>query len=167
MTVAAKSTSTKTDAIALLTGDHKEVKQLFKDFDKLKESGDDSEKQAIVTQICTALTVHAQVEEEIFYPTVRDAIDDDDLMDEAMVEHAGAKELIAQLMSMDPSDEYYDAKVTVLGEEIDHHVEEEEGEMFVKAKRAKLDFAALGAQMLERKDELTSAIEKHLKSSKK
>ena len=84
----------------------------------------------MVRKICNELTVHAQIEEEIFYPAVRKAIDDGDLMDEALVEHAGAKELISQLEAMDPEDELYDAKVTVLGEQIDHHVKEEEGEMF-------------------------------------
>ena len=167
MTVATKSTATKTDAIALLTADHKKVKKLFKDFDKLKEKGSAKEKQALVTEICAELSVHAQIEEEIFYPAVRDAIDDDDMMDEAMVEHAGAKDLIAQLMAMDPSDEYYDAKVTVLGEEIDHHVGEEEGEMFVKAKSAKIDSIALGDEMAERKEELMVAIAQHLKGSKR
>jgi hemerythrin superfamily protein len=165
MTVATKSTTTKTDAIALLTADHKKVTKLFKDFEKLKEKGSAKDKQALVTEICTELTIHAQIEEEIFYPAVRDAIDDDDMMDEAMVEHAGAKDLIAQLMSMDLSDEFYDAKVTVLGEEIEHHVGEEEGEMFVKAKRAKLDTASLGEEMLERKEELAASIAQQLKSS--
>ena len=167
MTVATKSNATKTDAIALLTADHKKVKKLFKDFDKLKEKGSAKEKQALVTEICAELSVHAQIEEEIFYPAVRDAIDDDDLMDEAMVEHAGAKDLIAQLMAMDPTDEYYDAKVTVLGEEIDHHVGEEEGEMFVKAKRAKIDSVALGDEMSERKEALMASVAQHLQSNKR
>lgn len=94
---------------------------------------------------------HTQIAEEIFYPAFRMAIDDDDLMDEADVEHAGAKELIAQLVGMEPGDDHYDARVTVLGENIDHHVKEEQDEMFPKAKKAKLDLAALGAQMIKRK----------------
>ena len=143
---------TKTgDAIALLTADHKKVQKLFKDFEKLKEQGSAKEKEALVMEICKELTVHAQVEEEIFYPIVRDAIDDDDLMDEAAVEHAGAKDLIAQLESSRATEPFYDAKVTVLGEKIAHHVEEEEGDMFVKVKKSKLDLAALGEQMAERK----------------
>jgi hypothetical protein len=97
---------------------------------------------------------HEIPEEEIFYPAVRAAIDDADLMDEADVEHAGAKELIAQLVAMEPGDDHYDAKVTVLGENIDHHVKEEQGEMFPKAKKAKLDLAALGTKILARKKEL-------------
>ncbi|HEV7610598.1 MAG TPA: hemerythrin domain-containing protein [Steroidobacteraceae bacterium] len=142
------------DAIAMLMADHKKVKKLFSDFKKLKDGGGSDEKSGIVEQICNELKVHTEIEEEIFYPAVREAIDDSDLMDEALVEHAGAKELIAQLEDADPDEDLYDAKVTVLGEQIDHHVEEEEGTMFPKAKKSKLDTAALGAQMLERKTAL-------------
>lgn len=139
------------DAIAMLMADHKKVKKLFSDFDKLKDEGSDEDKSAIVEQICNALEIHTELEEEIFYPAVRKAIDDSDLMDEALVEHAGAKELIAQLEDATPDDDLYDAKVTVLGEQIDHHVKEEEGQMFPKAKKAKVDTEALGASMLRRK----------------
>jgi hemerythrin superfamily protein len=142
------------DAIASLTADHKKVKKLFADFDKMKENGSDEEKSAVVEQICNELTIHAELEEEIFYPAVREAIDESDLMDEALVEHAGAKALIAQLQDMDPEDDLYDAKVTVLGEQINHHVEEEEGEMFPKARKAGVDTAGLAEQMLERKTAL-------------
>lgn len=142
------------DAIAMLMADHKKVKKLFSDFKKLKEGGDSEEKSDIVKQICNELKVHAEIEEEIFYPAVREAIDEADLMDEALVEHAGAKELIAQLEDADPDEDLYDAKVTVLGEQIDHHVAEEEGSMFPKVKKSKLDTAALGAQMSERKTAL-------------
>ena len=145
---------TPIDAITLLTEDHKKVKKLFKDFDKLKEDGSAKDKAALVKEICTELSVHAKVEEEIFYPAVREAIDDEDLMDEADVEHAGAKDLIAQLQSMKPGDDHYDAKVTVLGEYIDHHVKEEQEEMFVKAKKAKVDTVELGEQIAARKEEL-------------
>jgi len=146
------------DAIAMLTADHKKVKGLFSDFKKLTEKdGADAQKAALVKQVCDALKVHAEIEEEIFYPAVRKAIDDGALMDEALVEHAAAKELIAQLEDMDTDDDLYDAKVTVLGEQIDHHVKEEEGDMFVKAKSAKVDVVALGAAMAQRKVELTSA----------
>src|ERR1700684_4153163 len=139
------------DAIAMLMADHKKVKKLFSDFDKLKEEGSEEDKSAIVEQICNELKIHTELEEEIFYPAVRKAIDDSDLMDEALVEHAGAKELIAQLEDASPEDDLYDAKVTVLGEQIDHHVKEEEGDMFPKAKKAKVDTAALGATMAKRK----------------
>ena len=139
------------DAIAMLTADHKKVKKLFSEFDKLQEEGSDEEKSSIVEQICNELKIHTELEEEIFYPAVRKAIDDSDLMDEALVEHAGAKDLIAQLEEASPNNDLYDAKVTVLGEQIDHHVKEEEGSMFPKAKKAKLDTEALGATMLKRK----------------
>ena len=139
------------DAIAMLTADHKKVKKLFADFDKLKDAGSDEDKASLVDQICNELKIHTELEEEIFYPAVRKAIDDGDLMDEALVEHAGAKDLIAQLEDASPEDDLYDAKVTVLGEQIDHHVKEEEGQMFPKAKKAKVDTEALGATMLKRK----------------
>ena len=148
------------DAITLLTADHAKVKKLFKEFEDLKEEdGSAEDKSALVTRICNELKIHTEIEEEIFYPAVRKAIDDGDLMDEALVEHAGAKELIAQLEDMSPDDELYDAKVTVLGEQIRHHVKEEEGEMFPKAKKAKVDGEALGVQMTERKAELMAELE--------
>lgn len=150
-----KSARQSDDAVAMLTADHKKVKALFKQYAKLKEEeGDEAEKGEIVATICQELTVHASIEEEIFYPAVREVLEDPDLMDEALVEHAGAKDLIAQLEEMNPGDELYDAKVTVLGEQIDHHVEEEEGEMFPKARKAEIDLQELGAQMAERKEEL-------------
>jgi hemerythrin superfamily protein len=149
-----KASDASSDAIQMLVTDHKTVKDLFAQFQKMREDGSDDEKSAIVQEICNALTVHAEIEEQIFYPAVREAIEDSDLMDEALVEHAGAKSLIAQLQEMDPEDDLYDAKVTVLGEQIAHHVEEEEGVMFPKATKAKIDTAALGAAMLERKTAL-------------
>jgi hemerythrin superfamily protein len=145
----------ETDAIDLLIEDHKAVQKQFKDFEKLKqEDGDDEAKGRIVKQVCTELTIHAQIEEEIFYPAVREAIGDDDLMDEAEVEHMGAKDAIAQLESMDPGDELYDAKFTVLGEYVAHHIKEEQDEMFPKVKKAKVDTAALGVELLQRKQDL-------------
>lgn len=146
------------DAIKLLTDDHKEVKKMFAEFKKMADSDDLDAKEALVAQICADLTVHAAVEEEIFYPATRAAIEDDDMLDEAEVEHASAKDLIAQLKSMSPSDDLYDAKVTVLGEYIEHHVKEEEGEMFPKAKKAKIDLDALGQEMSVRKEELKAAM---------
>ncbi|MEA3150108.1 MAG: hypothetical protein QOD56_1047 [Gammaproteobacteria bacterium] len=149
-----KASDASSDAIQMLVADHKKVKDLFAQFQKMRENGSGDEKSAIVQEVCTALTIHADIEEQIFYPAVREAIEDSDLMDEALVEHAGAKSLIAQLQEMDPEDDLYDAKVTVLGEQIAHHVEEEEGVMFPKATKAKIDTAALGAEMLERKTAL-------------
>lgn len=147
------------DAIALLTADHRKIKGLFSRFEKLMEREDaEDEKAHLATQICNELTVHAQVEEQIFYPAVREAIDDDDLMDEADVEHAGARELIAQIETTQPGDELFDAKVVVLGEQVDHHVKEEEGEMFPQVREARVDTAALGEKMLERKLELMAEL---------
>jgi hypothetical protein len=147
------------DAVALLTDDHKTVQKLFKDYEKLVQNdADDEEKAALAKQICTELVIHAQIEEEIFYPAVREAIDDADLLDEAEVEHASAKDLIAQLSTMAPRDELYDAKVTVLGEYVNHHISEEQDEMFPQAKKAELDTASLGAELLERKQELQAEV---------
>jgi iron-sulfur cluster repair protein YtfE (RIC family) len=147
------------DAIALLTQDHKAVQKMFKDFEKLKKSdGSEEEKSELVKRACNELTIHAQIEEEIFYPAVRAGIEDEDLMDEAEVEHGSAKDLISQLESMDSSDELYDARFTVLGEYINHHVKEEQDEMFPKAKKAKLDLIALGAELAQRKEELQAKL---------
>lgn len=148
-----KKTPSKTDAIAILTDDHKKVKKLFKDFEKMKEKIDAADKEAMVEEICDELTLHAEVEEEVFYPAAREAIDEEDLLNEAEVEHASAKDLIAQLESMDSSDPMYDAKVKVLGEYVDHHVEEEEQEMFPKVRKAKeLDLEALGEEIAALKE---------------
>jgi hemerythrin superfamily protein len=147
------------DAIALLTDDHKTVQKLFKEYEKLMQNdADEEEKAALAKQICMELAVHAQIEEEIFYPVVREAIEETDLLDEAEVEHASAKELIAQLGAMAPGEELYDAKVTVLGEYVNHHITEEQDEMFPKVKKAKLDTASLGAELLERKQEVQAEL---------
>lgn len=146
------------DAIALLIEDHKKVLKLFKEFEKLKEEEDEERKQQLVTLICAELTIHTQIEEEIFYPAARDAMDEQDLLDEAEVEHAGAKTLIAQLSSMETGDDLYDAKVTVLGEYIEHHVKEEHDELFPKVRKAKVDIEALGVEMMERKMELQESM---------
>lgn len=147
------------DAIQLLITDHKEVKALFKDYDQLVKSEAQAEdKQTIAVLICTMLTAHATVEEELFYPAARAALEDDgqDLLDEAVVEHASAKDLIAQIEDANPGDELFDAKVQVLGEYIRHHVKEEETELFPKVKKAKADLVALGAALAARKEELVS-----------
>jgi hemerythrin-like domain-containing protein len=149
----------KQDAIALLMEDHKKVKKLFGAFKKLHEQGESEEKAAVVEQICNELKIHTAIEEEIFYPAVRKAIDDADLMDEALVEHAGAKDLIAQLEEAGPEADLYDAKVTVLSEQIDQHVKEEEKEMFPMARKSKIDLDTLGAQMLRRKQSLMAEMD--------
>lgn len=161
--MAAKKTTSRATAMAdplvALTEDHNKVKALFKQFEKLKEEKDaEEEKVALVKRICTELKVHAEIEEEVFYPAVRAEIEDEDLMDEALVEHAGAKELIAQLEEMEPGDDLYDAKVTVLGEQIEHHVKEEEGEMFPKAKKAKVNTPELAERLAERKAAVQAAL---------
>ena len=142
------------DAIAMLKADHDKVKKLFKEFERMHDAESEEEAEQLATQICNELTIHATLEEEIFYPEVRAAIDDEDLIDEAEVEHATAKELIAQIESAHSGDEKFAAKVMVLGEYINHHVKEEQDEMFPKAKRAKVDMAALGERMAARKEEL-------------
>jgi len=154
-TKSAASRKASTDAIVMLTAEHKEVKDLFKQYQKLVDADKGSEeKEALARQICMMLTVHATTEEEIFYPAARDAIEEEDLLDEAEVEHGSAKELIAQIEAATPDEPLYDAKVKVLGEYIDHHVKEEEGELFPKAKKAKLDLVKLGELIAARKEEL-------------
>jgi hemerythrin-like domain-containing protein len=140
----------------MLAEDHKKVKQMFEKFEKMKEEEDqdDEAKQLLVELCCAELTVHAQLEEELFYPALRDAIDDMDMLDEAEVEHASAKQLISELSSMQPGDELYDAKFTVLGEYVKHHIQEEEKEIFPKAKKADLDLEAMAEEARERKQEM-------------
>jgi hemerythrin superfamily protein len=145
--------ATTQDALDLLKQDHDAVDKLFKRFDKLKEGG--KGKEDCVAQICEALTIHASIEEEIFYPEVRKKLaDDEGMMDEAEVEHDGIKRLVAELEGMSAGEELYDARVTVLAEYVKHHVREEENEMFPKVRKAKVDTAALGAEMAARKEEL-------------
>lgn len=150
----AKATQRPKDAVALLRADHTKVQGLFDDFEKTRS---DSKKEKLAQQICMELKVHAAIEEEIFYPAARQAIKDEDMLDEAEVEHASARQLIAEIESGSPGEEKWDAKVTVLGEYIKHHVKEEQNEMFPKVRKTKLDLAALGEQMSARKQELLSA----------
>ena len=146
-----KSASRAPDAIALLKADHALVDDLFKKYDKAR--GDDR-KAALATQICNELKVHTRIEEEIFYPAAREVLREEDLLDEALVEHQGAKDLIAQIESGKPGDELYDAKVKVLGEYIKHHVKEEHEEMFPQVRKTRLDLKALGERMQARKTQL-------------
>ena len=145
---------TKNDAIKLLTADHAKVKKMFKEFEKLSKKDDEEGKQELATQICQELMVHAQLEEEIFYPAAREAIEDEELMNEAVVEHNSAKELIAQIRSMGASDPMFDATVKVLGEYVNHHIEEEQNEIFPKVEKAKVDLEEIGAEIAQRKEEL-------------
>ena len=144
----------KHDAIKLLTADHAKVKKMFKEFEKLCKKNENEGKKELVEQICKEITVHAQLEEEIFYPAAREKINDNDLMNEALVEHASAKDLIGQIRSMKSSDPIYDATVRVLGEYINHHVEEEENEMFPKVQKSKMDLEEIGSEIAERKQVL-------------
>jgi hemerythrin superfamily protein len=142
------------DALHLLSEDHKKVIDMFEEFEQLKEDPDVEAKQLLVESACAELTLHAQVEEDVFYPAARDAIDDMDLLDEAIVEHASAKRLINELNTMQPDDDLYDAKFTVLGEYVKHHIEEEEKQIFPKVKKAKVDLDELGEEIRQRKLEL-------------
>ena len=135
-------------AIDLLEEDHQEVDGFFDEYETLEDAG---EKERMALKICLALTVHTQIEEEIFYPAAREAIEKAELIDEAIVEHASAKQLIAEIEEMDADDELYDAKVKVLGEQVRHHVEEEEDELFPEIESSELDLEALGKKMAERK----------------
>jgi hemerythrin superfamily protein len=135
-------------ALELLEDDHSQVETFFEEYEQLE---DNDEKQALALTICKALEVHAQIEEEIFYPAARDAIDKPELIDEALVEHASAKQLIAEIEGMAASDELYDAKVKVLGEQVHHHIEEEEDALFPEIESSDLDVESLGKKMAERK----------------
>lgn len=158
---AGNKTSPKTDAISMLKADHAAVKDLFTQFNALVEGSAPAhqKKRTIALKICRELTVHAKIEEAIFYPAARPALGNDEaaMMDEADVEHASCKALISQIETMEPSADHYDAKVIVLGEYINHHVKEEEGEMFPKVRKAKLDLKAVGEQLAVRKKELMSS----------
>jgi hypothetical protein len=139
-------------AISLLKTDHREVAAMFDEYEQLEG---DAEKLALFNKIALALKVHTQIEEEILYPEERGEVDDD-LLDEAYVEHDGAKKLIAEIEAMKPGDQYYDAKVKVLGEYITHHVKEEEqpGGLFSQAKKGDEDLEAMGERLKARKEEL-------------
>jgi hemerythrin superfamily protein len=145
----------RTDAVALLKADHRQVAQWFEEFEVARSS---QKKQTLAAQICAALRVHTEIEEEIFYPAFLKATKDKDMHHEAVVEHDGAKNLIGEIEESSPSDEYFDSKVKVLSEMIKHHVKEEEQPegMFAEAKASKMDLDALGAELLSRKQELES-----------
>ena len=155
------ATRSEKDACDLLDTDHRNVKKMFKEYEELTNSRSRSagqKKMELAQQICTELKVHTQIEEEIFYPAVREAIKETYLLDEAEVEHASAKDLIAQIEAGGDADDKFDAKVKVLGEYIDHHVKEERTEMFPKARAARgLDLVALREQLEARKEELMAA----------
>lgn len=150
---ALKRAKPEQDAIALLKADHREVLDLFEQFERAR-----SRKVPIAREICRLLTVHTQIEEEIFYPAIKPEIDEE-MINEAIVEHAAAKDLISDIEGMDGSEELFDAKVKVLGEQVEHHVEEEEKEMFKEVRAAGLDLDELGAQMAARKEQLMALMD--------
>lgn len=157
----ARKATRQKDACDLLDADHKALKKMFDDYKTLSESRSrsSSKKRELADQICRELTVHALLEEEIFYPAARGAIKDNALLNEAMVEHASAKDLIAQIREMDEGDEMFDAKVLVLGEYIEHHVKEERNEMFPKVRRSRLDLVSMRDELMSRKEELMAEAE--------
>ena len=152
------ATRSEKDACDLLDADHKAVKKMFKDFEELTGSRARSAGQKrmdLARQICQELTVHALIEEQIFYPALRAVLKDTDILAEAQVEHNGVKELIAQIQAMAEADEMFDAKVKVLGEYVDHHVKEEKNEIFTRARAArKLDLVSMRDELQARKEEL-------------
>ena len=153
------ATTPKLDAVALLKADHRKVEDLFAKFEAAKGDG---KKQALAEQICMELTIHTKIEEDIFYPACEGKVEED-LLKEAYVEHDAAKVLIAEIEAGGPDDEFYDAKVKVLSEEIEHHVEEEEKRvegMFAQARKAGLDMDALGEQMAAEKEQLMASYQK-------
>jgi hemerythrin superfamily protein len=154
------ATRSAKDACDLLDADHRNVKKMFKEYEELAESrarNSAQMKMHLARQICTELTLHAQIEEEIFYPAVRKAIKETDVLDEAAVEHQSAKELVAQIEAGAEADDMFDAKVKVLGEYVDHHIKEEKNELFPKARAARgLDLMAMRETLEARKEELKS-----------
>lgn len=143
------------DAIKLLQLDHERVRFLFGELDSLRGIEDEEERMAeLVDDICYELTVHSMLEEEIFYPALRAALGDDEMLDEAELDHAGARELITQLEVMYPGDEHFDATVAVLAEEVEHHVAKEESEMFEAARACSLDLVQLAHKLAARRAEL-------------
>src|SRR5437667_2547359 len=143
------------NAFDVLEEDHREVEEWFDEYDKLKDS-DKDRKADLAEKICLALKVHAQIEEEIFYPQAREATGDNDLIDEAVVEHATVKNLIAEIEAMEVGEELYDAKIRVLGEMVKQHIKEEEEELFPELQSTKMDLDAVGKELAERKQELVA-----------
>lgn len=145
------------DATKLLRADHKLVNDLFEEYENTRSA---KKKKELVAQICTELTVHAMIEEEIFYPAVKKALKDKELIPEATVEHQTLKDLIAQVEGQEPDGEIFDARIKVMSEYVKHHVKEEQNEIFPKAKSTNLDMKELGAQLMQRKEELKAELAK-------
>jgi hemerythrin HHE cation binding domain-containing protein len=160
----AKSKAKATGAVEILKEQHDKVKKAFKEFEKLDREDTEAQQQLVQT-VCEDLKLHTTLEEELFYPAAREAMDDEDIMNEAQVEHETAKLLIEQLENMGPDDPNFHATFTVLGEYVLHHVKEEEGEMFPQAKKSDLDLEELGARMRSRMQELTGEMEEEAKAA--
>jgi len=143
--------ASRPDAIALLRADHQRVSELFEQYETTRSA---AKKKTLAATICQELTVHARIEEEIFYPAVKAALKDKELVPEAQVEHQSLKDLIAQVKDKEPDGEMFDAKIKVMSEYVKHHVKEEQNEMFVRAKKTRLDLQQLGEQLAARKQEL-------------
>jgi hemerythrin superfamily protein len=144
------------DAVALLKADHRAVEKLFGQFEKAK---DDDRKKALADKISLELRVHMKIEEEIFYPVSREYLKNDDIVDEAVVEHAAARDLMDEIEAMQPGEELYDAKMTVLEEQIEHHVEEEEEDYFPRVRKSDMDLKAVGTRMAARKEQLLARMD--------
>jgi len=162
----AKSKAKASGAIELLKEQHDKVKKAFKEFEKLDREDTETQEQLVQT-VCEDLKVHTTLEEELFYPAAREAIDDEDLLNEAQVEHETAKMLIEQLENMGPDDPNFRATFTVLGEYVLHHVKEEEGEMFPEVRKTDLDLEELGGRMRARMEELMGHMEEEEKEESK
>ena len=141
------------NAFDVLEEDHRQVEEWFDEYDELKDS-DEDRKEDLAEKICLGLKVHAQIEEAIFYPQAREASRDDDLLDEAVVEHSTVKNLIAEIEAMEVGEELYDAKIRVLGEMVKQHIKEEEENLFLELQSTKMDLDAVGKELAERKQEL-------------
>lgn len=153
MAVSKNASAARKEVLDMLIEDHKSAKKLFREFEKLSEE-DAEERESLVSLACTELKLHTQLEEECFYPALRGALKDHDLLEEAEVEHASAKQLIEQLDGLDSDDPKFAATFKVLGEYVKHHIKEEESEMFEQVQRAKVDWSALLEQMTARRTEL-------------
>jgi hemerythrin superfamily protein len=146
------------NAFDVLEEDHREVEEWFDEYDELKDS-DEDRKADLAEKICLALKVHAQIEEEIFYPQAREASEDNDLIDEALVEHSTVKNLIGEIEAMEVGEQLYDAKIRVLGEMVKQHIKEEEEELFPELQSTKMDLDAVGKELAERKQELMAEMQ--------
>lgn len=156
-----KTSKRRSNALTLLRTDHSEVAALLSKYEKGKEKLDGRQKEKLAGQICRMLTIHAQIEEEIFYPACEEKVEDaEDLLAEAKVEHQSLKELIAKIEAEEPGSDTYDAEVTVLGEYVKHHVKEEQNELFPKVRQSDIDLGELGERLETRKQELMGEMER-------